>query len=34
VIDTARQRGTTAFSAVQALLGTPSLPLPLPDPGE
>jgi transposase len=34
VIDTARQRGTTAFAAVQALMGTPALPLPLPDPGE
>jgi transposase len=34
VIDTARQRGTTAFSAVQALLGTPSLPLPLSGSGE
>jgi transposase len=34
VIDTARQRGTMAFAAVQALMGTPALPLPLPDPGE
>jgi len=34
VIDTARQRGTMAFAAVQALMGTPALPLPLPNPGE
>jgi transposase len=34
VIDTARQRGTTAFAAVQALLGTPALPLPLSGSGE
>jgi transposase len=34
VIDTARQRGIPAFAAVQALLGPPALPLPLPAPGE
>jgi hypothetical protein len=33
-IDTARQRGTMAFVAVQALMDSPVLPLPLPDPGE
>ena len=34
VIDTAALKGVSAFAAIQTLMGTPALPLPVPTPGE